>query len=89
MAQQCNHLNQIDAKRTRLRGLSQDRGHLGSSEALPKLRSRWLLRFIKEQARHQALSQNLTSDHQVVRDWRELALVLSGSVVHGIINGKQ
>ena len=81
--------SQCDTKRTRLRGLSQDRGHLGSSEALPELRSRGLLRFIKEQARHQALSQDLTSDHQVVRAWRELALVLSGSDVDGLINGKQ
>jgi len=50
---------------------------MGPPETLPELRSGGLLRFIKEQARHQALSQDLTSDYQIVRARRKLALVLS------------
>ncbi len=57
-----------DAKRTRVRGLSQDRGYLGAPEALPELRSGRLLRFIEEQACDQP------SHHTVLRAGRKLAL---------------
>jgi hypothetical protein len=63
-----------DAKRTRLRGLPGYRGYLSAAEALPELRSVRLLRFIEEQACDQALSQDLTSDYQVVRAGRKMAL---------------
>ena len=55
-----------------------DGRYLGSPPALLGMWPRRLLRFIQEQARHQALSSDQTSHHAVVRAGRKLALVLRG-----------
>src|ERR1700730_6075584 len=49
---------------------------VGSSSAVPELRTCWLLRFIQEQACHEALSCNEASHYAIHRAWRNLGLVL-------------
>src|SRR5580692_6942968 len=51
----------------RLQGVPRDGRYLGPPEGMSHLRSRRLLRLIQEQARHQALSPDETSDHAVFR----------------------
>ena len=67
MSKTCTHLNTIrdvTPERARLRGMSQDRRRLGSSPALPHVRTCRVLRQFPEQARDQAFSRHPPSDHR-------------------------
>src|SRR5579884_2905717 len=57
--------SQREAERQWLRGVSEDGRPMGPSAPLPDVRSRWLLRFLEEQARHETLSHH-TSPHRPV-----------------------
>src|ERR1700676_278038 len=60
----------------RLRRVSQDGRHLGTSQTVPHLWPWRLLRRLEEQARDQAFSLEPAPDHHVDRARRELELVL-------------
>jgi hypothetical protein len=51
---------------TGLRRMFENGGHLGAFEIVPGVRARGLLRQLQEQARHEAFSQDYTSDHEIV-----------------------
>ena len=65
-----------DAAYEGLRRMFEDGRHVGSFATVSRVRSRWVLRFIEEQARYETLSSNEAPDHEVVRARRELGLVL-------------
>ena len=65
----CTHLDQVkdvSPNSRRLRGVPADGGHLGPPAPLPDLRPRRLLRFLEEQARHQALPRH---QHPIVQSF--------------------
>lgn len=51
----------------RVRGMSCNGRYVGSSPALPYLRARRLLRFLKEPACHETFSRDAASHHSLVR----------------------
>ena len=61
-----------------MRGMPGERRSLGPLAALPRVRTRGLLRFIAESPHHQALSQDESPRHRVVRAGRSVGLVLRG-----------
>jgi len=56
----------------RLRGVPEDRIHLGSPARMPRMRPRRLLRFVPPQARDQTLPRDAASDHDVRAARRKL-----------------
>jgi hypothetical protein len=48
-----------------LRGMFEIGRHVGPSANVPDLRPRWMLRFLQEQACHQAFSPDETSHHTI------------------------
>src|SRR5207245_128008 len=65
-----------------MRGLSENRRHLGPPATVPHVRPRRLLRFVQEQACDEALPGRTSPDRPVVGAGRGLALVLRGRNLH-------
>src|SRR5271156_2469290 len=59
-----------------VRGVFEDGRHLGSLAALFGVRARGVLRFVQEQTCDETFSRHEACDHEVVRAWRGLGLVL-------------
>ncbi len=66
-----------------LRGLPEDRGHVGTPARMPLLRARRLLRLEQEQARNQALPGKRPPDRAILPARGGLDLVLRGRGRHG------
>jgi EmrB/QacA subfamily drug resistance transporter len=69
---------QGEAERARLRGVPEDRFAMGAFAPVPHLWARRLLRFIAQQACHQALSRHRPPDHGRLRSAGRLGLVPCG-----------
>jgi hypothetical protein len=81
MAAECSHLGTIKVKTTTiacLRRVREAGGSLGPPAAVPRVRQRRLLRFLKKQARDEALSRDEASTDPFDRAARILGLVLRG-----------
>src|SRR3984957_18278552 len=59
-----------------MRGMFEERRYVGPSAVVLDLRPRWMLRFLEEQACHEALSPGQASHHAIDRAGRKLEVVL-------------